>query len=549
MRSQKLTALLLCTSLSAFALGSCGNTDRGDGSGHMYSLTLLENPETLDPQYADDPSSNTIIKNMFSGLFDVDKNGNIVCCNAESYDVSDDGLVYTFHLRSDNYWFYDKNKDDIIQEDEYFPVVADDYVFALKRLLDPSMHSPYATDFTCIQHGELINRGELSLELAGVSAISDTTLQIKLDYPSAEFLKLLSTPAAYPCNEKFFYSTKGRYGLDDESVMSNGAFYVRRWFYDPYGSNNILYMRANNVNEREGYDISPSYLSFEIRDTDAEVRQDFKDEFTECITSMSSSGYNSGKYIVESERSVTLGLIFNTEDKTFSDLNLRKALSLSIDRNALKSQISDDVKVAYGIFPPAVKLLGRSYRELSSDSQFDVYNLKSAKSYLEKAKIELGTRSIDSTKILVNSSAVNSAPLHSISQAWQDSLGIYAGIEDVTDDEFYSRIRNGEFTIALYPLKSNSSSGLSVVRKFENTRCLSYALGEDNTLAENIMKCPSASSLVDVYSDTERAILSEFGFIPLLYKNCYLIANSDNEEIYYDSFSGAVDYRNAKNYR
>ena len=98
-------------------LFSCGNNDRGDGTGHMYDVSILGNPQSLDPQYAVDTASNTIIKNLYSGLMTSDANGNILCCNAENYSISSDGLEYTFTLKKDNYWFFDKNNDDFIDDD------------------------------------------------------------------------------------------------------------------------------------------------------------------------------------------------------------------------------------------------------------------------------------------------------------------------------------------------------------------------------------------------------------------------------------------------
>ncbi|MBR1824286.1 MAG: peptide ABC transporter substrate-binding protein, partial [Ruminococcus sp.] len=492
-------------------------------------------------------SSNTIIKNLYSGLLSTDQSGNINCCNAKSYDVSSNGLEYTFHLRDDNYWFYDKNKDDIIEPEEYFPVTAADYAFALKRVLDPAMQSPFAEQFTCIKHGGLVNHGELALEMLGVSAEDEHTLKITLEYPCAEFPELMTTAAAYPCNEEFFYSTKGRYGLDDESVMSNGAFFVRQWFYDPYGHNNILYMKANSANETESREISPSFLSFEIEDSEDEIRQMFKDGETQCFTSMFSTGYNPEKYPTSESSATTLGLIFNPDDKIYSDLNLRKALSLSIDREALGKQFGSDMQPAYGIIPPAVDLLGRSYRELSSEEIFDVYDPKEARNYLEKARTELGTRSFEGVKILVNSAVCGSGPLHQLSQGWQDTLGIYIGIEDVTDEEFYSRIDSGDYSIALYPVRGHSCSGLAVISQFEKLAPLNYALG-DYRYSTDILRCPTPSELVEAYSSAERGILGQFGFIPVAYKKSYLITAPLNEEIYFDPFTGAVDYRQAKNY-
>ena len=358
---------------------------------------------------------------------------------------------------------------------------------------------------------------------------------------------MLTSSAAYPCNKEFFYSTKGRYGLDEDSVMSNGAFYVRQWFYDPYGVHNILYMKRNDKNISEQYQISPSYLSFTIQKSDSDIKQLFKDEEIDCFTTMNNS-YNSKKYSVTSSKATTLGLIFNPDDNYFSNQNLRKALALSIDRNDLSGRIGSDISIASGIIPPAANLAGRSYRELSSDSQFSSYNLEEAKKYLEAAKQELNIGSVESIKILVNAETVNSGDLHILSQSWQETLGVYIGIEDVTADEFNRRIADGDFSIALYPLKGDINSGLSVIGQFEKNEFLKKSLGKDFSYTDKILKCQTVAELVEIYRSAEQDIISGFGFIPLFYKNSYLVANKDNEEIFFDPFSESVDFRLAKNY-
>ncbi|MBQ8960489.1 MAG: peptide ABC transporter substrate-binding protein [Ruminococcus sp.] len=536
-------AAMLCT--SAF---SCGNTDRGTGTGHMFDVPLLGDPESLDPQFASDPSSATVIKNLYSGLMMTDSSGAVKCCNAESYDISEDGTVYTFTLRQDNYWFYDTNSDDVIDDEECFNVTAEDYVFALQRVLDPKMQSPYAEEFSCIKGASEIAEGLISAESAEVYAVDRYTLMIVLEHPCAEFLRLLCSAGAYPCNKEFFLSTKGRYGLDDRSVMSNGAFYVRQWFYDPYGVNNILFMRRNGKNWTDDYEIAPSYLSFYIQRSEEEVRAAFKDESIECFTSMSSSPYNPKKYYIEGIPATTLGLIFNPEDKYYSNLSLRMALAKSIDRDSLESQLKSDVQCARGVIPPAVSVLGRSYRELSSDRQFDEFDKEKALELYAQAKQELGTESIETVKILVNAETVDSGYLHSLSQRWQELFGSYIGIEDVTAEQFEERIAAGDYSIALYPVRGELPLGSSCLRQFETVERLRSEETDELGLTEKVMSCPDPSELVEAYTSAERELLGQYTFIPLFYKNSYLIADRDNEQIVYDPFTGAVDYRQALNY-
>ncbi len=542
---KKLT-IFVCMMFTA-TLFSCGSNDRGDGSGHMYDVSILGNPQSLDPQYAVDTASNTIIKNLYSGLVTSDANGNIQCCNAESYSISSDGLEYTFTLRQDNYWFYDKNDNDIIDDNEYFPVTAKDYVFAMRRILDPAMQSPYAQDFACIRNGSNIISGKALPETAGVIAVDDYTLNISLDYPCAEFMGLLATNAACPCNRDFFYSTKGRYGLDDRSVMSNGSFFVRQWFYDPYGVNNILYMKKNSVNSTDDNEIIPSFLSFTIESDENDIRTMFRDGKIECFTTDSIDGLNTNKYIVESSSATTLGLIFNSDDKYFSGISMRKALALSIDRGNILDTDETDIIPAYGIIPPAVTLLGRSYRELVSDRQFEFYNIAEAERCFKIAKAEIQTESFDDIKILVCAGTADAGYLHRISQNWQDIFGFYIGIEEVTPAEFDRRIYAKDYSIALYPLRGGYNSGLAVIEQFAVNDCLSYSV-DCGELADEIRRCADVSELVDCYCNQESRLLDDYGFVPLFYKNSYFIMDNDNEDIIYDAFTGAVDFRKAKNY-
>lgn len=543
----KILSVLICAAVCASMLTSCGNDkDKGDGTGHMYNVSLNGNPESLDPQFADDSSSNTVIRNLYSGLMQLDASGNLTRCNAESYEISEDGLVYTFKLRQDNYWFLDYNESDTVDEGEYFPVFADDYVFALQRVLNPDMQSPYSEDFICIKGAEASLSGAAAPETIGVRAVDAYTLEITLEYPSAEFLTLLSTSAAYPCNRDFFYSTKGRYGLDDKSVMSNGAFFVRQWFYDPYGVNNILYMKANAANDCESYEVLPSYLSFSIEESESDIRALFKESEIDCLTTLSST-YSSKKYSVHGSTATTLGLIFNPNDKIYSNKNLRTALALSVDREAIRGELSGDVKTAYGIIPPAVTLLGRSYRELASDKAFDVHNTEEAQMYFERAKRELKAESFETVKILVSTESVDSGYLHLISQQWQEVLGCYIGIEEVTAAEFETRIADGEYSIALYPLKGDFNSGVSVLSQFQKISCLAKS-GGSAEITSSIRKCANTSELVAHYTAAEQEILGEYGFIPLFYKNSYLVAGDENEDIILDPFAEAVDFRIAQNY-
>ncbi|MBR2284470.1 MAG: peptide ABC transporter substrate-binding protein [Ruminococcus sp.] len=543
--------IAICALLSAV---SCGSTDRGSGLNHMYDAALCGNPGSLDPQYASDEAAAEVIRNLYRGLTERDSSGSIVYAGAESCNISGDGTVYTFTLREDNYWFFDENNDDIIGEDECFPVTADDYVFALQRVLDPAMQSPYAEEFSGIKGAKDPETGAISAENAQLYAVDSKTLVVVLEEPDAEFLARMASPAAYPCNREFFLSTKGRYGLDDRSVMSNGAFYVRQWFYDPYGVNNILYMKRNEKNRTEEYEICPAYLSYSIEEDSAAVMKRLKDKETECLSTYDRTPYSVRKYTISAEAPVTLGLIFNHENTLWSSPSMRNALARSIDRAAVDRELSEDgntdISTASGLIPPAVTLLGRSYRELSSDRQFDMYDPDSAAKSVSDTKSASGISSFEAVRILVSSEAQCSSYLHRLSQRWQDVFGVYIGIDEVTPEEFEERIESGEYSIALYPLicgAGSTGTGEAYFRQLETEPCLKYCTG-GLTLTPELRKCSSAEELVEKYTAAEKIVLETQEFIPLFYKNRYLIMDNDNEGIGFDPFTGAADYRLALNF-
>ena len=102
-------------------------------------------------------------------------------------------------------------------EGEIYHFTANDFVFAFKRIFEKNTKSPYAESFSCIKNAGKIITGELGADSIGVTAKGDFELEIDLDYPNANFLSLMTTSAAKPCNEQFFNNTKGKYGLETDS--------------------------------------------------------------------------------------------------------------------------------------------------------------------------------------------------------------------------------------------------------------------------------------------------------------------------------------------
>jgi len=546
MKFKKLFCLILClifTLLTGCSRGN-GGEDTG-GGGHQFTACLLGDPESLDPQIANDTSAHTVISNIFSGLLKIDGSGNVVCDTAESYTVSADGLTYSFTLREDNYWVFDRNGNGVIEGEkevkaidgempitvpaEYFNVTSRDYVFAFNRLLSPETKSPFREDYSCI---------------VNVRQTGDYGLEFILKHPNADFPALLTRSAAKPCNEEFFNASKGRYGRTLETVMANGAFYMTLWFYDPYGNRNDLYLRKNTVNSKADT-VYPSYVCFNIVRSAEDAVTLFREQ---KIETMQSKYYNANfpksKYYYTPYKSETLGLIYNKESETYSNNNMRKAIAHSIDRNALLQEQGDDFTVAYGIIPSGISLLGRSYRELSSDLSFDCYDRDKASQYFEIAKYELEKKPLNDS-ILVNTEYVNAEILPVITEQLHDALGFYLTFEGVSATEFNSRITSGNYGLALYPVTAEYNSGVSFLKNFSKNDCTNTPYSVKAAL-DGIDRVSTAADYVEIFNSIEKKILEENCFIPLFYKNVYTVSMNQCRDIAYNPFTGAVDFRKAR---
>ena len=205
------------------------NTTKEDGSD--LNVMIETGVESLDPQVATDGTSFEFIANYTDGLMQMDADGQPIEALAESYDISEDGTEYTFHLR-DAKW---SNGAD---------VTAADFVFAWQRAVDPELASEYSymlSDIGQIKNAAEIINGEKDKSELGVTAVDDKTLKVELNVPVSYFLSLMYFPTFYPMNEEFFNSTGGNYGTSADTVISNGAFVV-----DDYTvAGNSLHLKKN----------------------------------------------------------------------------------------------------------------------------------------------------------------------------------------------------------------------------------------------------------------------------------------------------------------
>lgn len=534
-RRLRLFVIALTVIVTITCFSSC---KEDDGSGYTFKINLAGNPQNLDPQLAEDVSSKIVISNMMCGLVKTDDNGAIIPDAAESYSISDDGLVYTFELKENIFWE---------SENGYkAALTADDFVFAFHRIYDSeALYSPYVDYFICIKNAEAVSRAILDKSELGVKALSDHTLQIELEYPYYNFLGLLTSTAAMPCNKAFFESTKGRYGLSAETTVSNGAFYLKEWNYDPYWDNNYIIMRRNKSNSEQDY-VYPYSLNFFIKKSSENDTEDYLSENVDCLITenydkKAFSGSNYSEYSLKS-----FGLLFNTKSKYFSQKNFRLALASAFRLDNIPSE--SGYSTAYGIVPDDVTVMGRKYREMISDESMLLYDKSKALSLWTNALSSQNAVSVDGVKITVPESFGGSDHLSLITEQWQQNLDFFCGIEVVSQNEYDLKIKEGSFDIALVEIDTTNGSPNDYFEFFtdKNKDFGSYINFSASGYIQQLKRAESLNEAVEIYTQAERQIIDSAVYIPLFYGNKYFVCPEKSYDICFDPLTGEINFRYAK---
>jgi ABC-type oligopeptide transport system substrate-binding subunit len=256
-----------------------------------------------------------IIGNLFEGLVIRQPTGEIIPGAAHSWEISPDGLTYTFFLREGLVW-PDRDKT---------PLTAGDFSFALYRLFDPAAPSPYAEDFAAIRRA----RARLSgvAELIGALPRDDHTLVIELEYPDPMFLEKLSSTAAMPCNPSFFAQSRGRYGLETRFVLGNGPFTLGTW-------DNNRFIHLNRNEHYHSTENVPQSARFYIgRGDHSKNLEEGRSDLALVPPAFARTAQRMGFVMSEVTGGDRLWAIaFNMRDTVWRTALLRKGVSMSIDR-------------------------------------------------------------------------------------------------------------------------------------------------------------------------------------------------------------------------
>lgn len=438
--------MMMC---AAILLTGCGGGD--SNSGGKLSVMLDSNIVSLDSAQCTDSASFEVIADCIDGLMQLDSDGKPIPAIAESFDVSEDGKTYTFHLR-DAKW---ANGD---------PVTAEDFVFAWRRHCQKAEEYAYIMGSTvaCVKNADAVIKGADPKTL-GVFAPDPKTFVVELDAPVSFFPSLMSFPTFYPINEKFYNSLdSGTYGTTPDKFLSNGAFVLTE--YLPGTANIQLKKNDNYWNAAK---VSLNDWQYQVVSSSDNALTAFKNGTLNVVNISGShvEHVKSDAELAQKLQSVPSGslsyLSFNQDPKNhhagaLANANLRLAISNAIDRESLTENfIMNGSEATYTAIPihfapnaETGKFFAENQQQFAEYVSFDVTK---ARGFLDKAKAELGKDSFELELIYANDAGNTVVKVVQAikSQVEENLPGVTINLQPMPKAEYLDKTTTNNYDISL----------------------------------------------------------------------------------------------------
>lgn len=462
-------------------------------------------PSTLDQQLTTTVQEDRVLKDLYEGLVAQDSHGKAIAGAASSWEISSDGLAYTFHMRENAKW---SNGD---------PVTAGDFEFSFKRLMDPKTAAGYASVLYAIKNAELVATSKMPVDQLGVKALDDKTLQITLNAPTPYFIELLTHNTAYPVNPKAVqqYGTKftqpghmisnGAYELvsfnpNDKIVMKKNPYY---WDAD--------HVQIEQVNWVPFQDRSSCMRRFQAHEIDicSDVAAEQMDYVKQSLGKEFHQAPWLGIYYID---------IKGEPSSKLRDPRVRQAISMSIDRDFLAQEVWRGTMLpASSIVPPGINNYVKDAPKLSFVDQDILDREDKAKALLKEAGVAPGSLSL----VLRYSTSENHKNTMAAIADMLKNIGINASLDEVDGTTYFNYLeQKGMFDIARDGWIGDYNDPNSFLSLFTSDSYFNFAEWSNKDYDALMKKSASTIDLGErekVLADAEQILLQDGASIPLLY--------------------------------
>lgn len=438
--------------------------------------------------------------------------GQIVDGLAESYEHNEDYTQWTFKLRESGW----SNGDS---------VKADDWVYAIGAMLSGEAEIGYPDFLFEIKNARAIYTGEADVSTLGITAVDDKTVAFDLEYPVTYFPSLITHPMHFGYSRAFSEQVGvDKVGTEAEYSVSNGPFYIDSWKH-----NDVIVFKKNPYYWNKDNIAIDQVNVYVIPDESTQVNLflngeiDIVDFSYQRLSALTNAGnealtYNNGR---------SAYLYYNLTNTYLQNVNIRRAISAAIDREAIVNGVLHIGTAADGLVPIGLSGDGtKTFRDIVGSSLEYTYNLDNAKALLQKGLDELGLQSPSDVSITILAKNTDEfiSVTGAVQQLLKENLGINVEVETTDGTSFSARRKAFDYDVYLASWGADWDDATNFLGGYEKDASANDALYKSEAFNEAYQKAVYATDLtkrVELLGEAEKILLEDQAITPLYYTGQY----------------------------
>ena len=516
MKKRVISVLLAALMTVSMCAGTVMSVAAEEAEGKQLSVQIGPDPETIDPALNSAVDGGNMILHAFECLLTIDQDGNIAPGQAESWETSEDGLTWTFHLREGLKW------------SDGTDLTAKDFEYSWKRVCDPELAAPYAeTVLGMVEGFDAAIDGDL--DALGVTAVDDLTLEVKLATNCPYFDSLAAFATLSPVQQATVEANGDAWAVDAATFISNGPFYISEWVPGSHiiMSKNENYWNADaiklgSIKWNLIEDANAAYSAYQSGDVLM-----IKDVPTEEIPSLEG---NEDFYV--DPIIGTYYISFNDTVEPFTDVNVRKALNLAVDREYVASTLMQ------GTYTAAPNFMGPGWKDTDGSDFMENANggepymstgadIEGALAALEEAGYPNG-EGLPVLHYTTNEAGYHKVVAEYLQQAWAE-IGVTLEVEIVEWSSFTPMRRSGDFEIARNGWVgdySDPSNQLELLYTTNGNNDGKYSSEAFDAAIDASRAATDPAERSAALHEAEDVMMADYACLPLAYYNDFWLQSS-----------------------
>ena len=542
---KKLCAVVLAATLATSLFIGCGDSSSNSGSSssnQQLVFNLGEDPETMDPTLNNSSGAGTMILNAFEGLMVLDENDQPVEGTAESMEVSEDGLVYTFKIREDAKW------------SDGEAVTADNFKYSWLRALNKETAAEYAYQLFYIKNAEKFYNGEATAEEVGINVIDEKTLEVTLETPTAYFPQLLAFTTYVPLREDIVSANPEGWATNPETYVSNGPFKLVQWDM----KDQLVFEKNENYWNKDS--IKLDKLTFKLVTDDTTAYSELQAGNFDVVNSVPTNEIEPGQeaglvHVSPKLGTYYFGINVGKQDDMAEDVKtalsnklVRQAINLAIDRQEIIDNVGKAEQVAAYSFVPE-GIYNPDGTEFADKEYYDPSdmdgNIEKAKELLKEAGYENGN-GIPTIELMYNSEGAHKDICQIIQQNWEE-IGVNVELTNQEWAVFLNTRQQGDYQIARHGWIGDYIDPMTFLDLWVtgggNNDCGFSNARYDELIAAAKVETDSAKRL-EMLREAEDILMDEMPVIPVYFYTTVMAWNDDVEGVLVTAL-GKVYFKNA----